>query len=202
MIRVGKPDRQEGNFEQALACYRALLTSATIDRDRARLFRKLGQVHWQKGELAAATEELWNAAGQLGDRRPKSKVGAGLATLGAVLTHLGHRIFRTGRREHHLPDERARLLELTHVYSYLGEVYFFHNPSEMLLPTVRAANRGELAGGDSGELVVAYKPIMVVYGTLTLWGSARQYAAKKIRVGVKSGTKFSAAGIAKMRGSR
>ena len=168
----------QGNFEQALACYRALLTSATIDRDRARLFRKLGQVHWQKGELAAATEELWNAAGQLGDRRPKSKVGAGLATLGAVLTHLGHRIFRTGRREHHLPDERARLLELTHVYSYLGEVYFFHNPSEMLLPTVRAANRGELAGGDSGELVVAYKPIMVVYGTLTLWGSARQYAQK------------------------
>src|SRR6266550_2439235 len=168
----------QGDFEQALASYRTLLTNGTTERDRARLFRKLGQVHWQKGELAEAVEELWNAAVQLGDRRPASKLGGGVATLGAVLTHLGHRIFRTGRREHRPPEERARLLELTHVYSYLGEVLFFHNPAEMLLPTIRAANRGERAGGDSRELVVAYKPIMVVYGTLTLWGSARTYAQK------------------------
>ncbi len=168
----------QGDFEQALASYRTLLTNGTTERDRARLFRKLGQVHWQKGELAEAVEELWNAAVQLGDGRPASRLGGGLATLGAVLTHLGHRIFRTGRREHRPPEERARLLELTHVYSYLGEVLFFHNPAEMLLPTIRAANRGERAGGDSRELVVAYKPIMVVYGTLTLWGSARTYAQK------------------------
>jgi serine/threonine protein kinase/tetratricopeptide (TPR) repeat protein len=168
----------QGKFVQAVARYHRVLAGATSTRDRARLSRKLGQVHWQKGELAEALTALWNAVEQLGERGPSSKPGRGAATLASVLSHVGHRALDVGRHQHQDPEERSRLLELTSTYFSLAEVYFFHDPSEMLLPTVRAVNRGESAGGDSKQLVVAYSALMVVYGTLTLWGSAEKYAGK------------------------
>ena len=168
----------QGKFAQAVARYQTVLAGAVSTRDRARLSRKLGQVHWQKGELADAVTALWNAVEQLGEKRPTSKPARGAATVASVLTHVGHRAFGVGRHQHPDPEERSRLLELTSTYFSLGEVYFFHDPSEMLLPLVRASNRGETAGGDSKQLVVAYSGIMVVYGTLTLWGSATKYAQK------------------------
>ena len=168
----------QGKFVQAVARYHSVLASATSTRDRARLSRKLGQVHWQKGELAEAVTALWNAVEQLGEKRPSSTPAKGAATLASVLRHVGHRALDVGRHQHQDPEERSRLLELTSTYFSLGEVYFFHDPSEMLLPLLRAVNRGESAGGDSKQLVVAYSGIMVVYGTLTLWGSAEKYARK------------------------
>jgi predicted ATPase len=145
----------QGKFAQAVARYQTVLASATSTRDRARLSRKLGQVHWQRGELAEAVSALWNAVEQLGEKRPESKTAKGAATLTSVLTHVGHRAFDVGRHPHPDSEERSRLLELTSTYRSLGEVYFFHDPSEMLLPIVRAANRGESAGGDSKALAVA-----------------------------------------------
>lgn len=168
----------QGKFAQAVTRYQTVLASASATRDRARLSRKLGQVYWQRGELGEAVTALWNAVEQVGEKRPKSKLATGAATLASVLTHVKHRAFGGGRHTHHDTEERSRLLELTTTYFSLGEVYFFHDPSEMLLPLVRAANRGESAGGDSKQLVVAYSGIMVVYGTLTMWGSATRYAQK------------------------
>jgi tetratricopeptide (TPR) repeat protein len=168
----------QGKFAQAATHYQTVLTRAESTRHRARVLRKVGQVHWQKGELAEATAALWNAIEQLGARRPRSRPAKGVATLRGVLTHLGHRLFDVGRQKQRDPEERVRLLELTSTYSSLGEVYFFHDPAEMLLPIVRASNSGESAGGDSKELVLAYRAVMVVYGTLTLWSSATQYARK------------------------
>ena len=168
----------QGKFAQAVARYQTVMAGGVSTRDRARLSRKLGQVHWQKGELAEAVTALWNAVEQLGERRPMSKPAKAAATLASVLTHVGHRAFGVGRQQHPDGEERSRLLELTSTYFSLGEVYFFHDPAEMLLPLVRASNRGESAGGDSKQLVVAHSGIMVVYGTLTLWRSAEKYARK------------------------
>jgi tetratricopeptide (TPR) repeat protein len=173
----------QGKFAQAVARYQTVLAAGVNTRDGARLSRKLGQVHWQKGELADAATALWNAVEQLGEKRPMSKPAQAAATLASVLAHVGHRAFGLGRYQHPNAEERSRLLELTSTYFSLAEVYFFHNPSEMLLPTVRASNRGETAGGDSKQLVVAYSAIMVVYGTLTMWGSAAKYARKLAEMG-------------------
>lgn len=168
----------QGKFAQAVARYQTVLAGGVSTRDRARLSRKLGQVHWQKGELAEAVTALWNAAEQLGEKRPRSKPTKAAATLASVLSHVRHRVLDVGRHQRQDSEERSRLVELATTYFSLGEVYFFHDPSEMLLPLVRAVNRGESAGGDSKQLVVAYSGLMVVYGTLTLWGSAEKYARK------------------------
>jgi serine/threonine protein kinase len=174
--RLGDLHALNGRFDDALARYRQVMAAVTGEREQARLLRKTGNVYWQRGELVAAVDWLWQAAEALGDTRPASRPAQAVALLASVLTHVAHR--QRAPRAHVDSTEKARLLELTATYFQLGEVYFFHDSTQMLLPTLRASNAGEEAGGDSTELCRAYSAVMVVYGTLTWWGSAAMYARR------------------------
>jgi tetratricopeptide (TPR) repeat protein/predicted Ser/Thr protein kinase len=174
-----------GRFDEALIRYRQRMGAPGDQHDRARLLRKTATVYWQRGELVTAVDWLWQAAEALGDSRPVSRPARGVAPIAAVFKHLSHR-FRP-RRPVRVEAERVRLFELAATYSQLGEVYFFHDSSQMLLPILRASNAGEQAGGDSTELARAYSAVMVVYGTLTLWGSAGLYARRLTEMAARLG---------------
>lgn len=165
-----------GRFEDAFARYREVMAAIDVKPDQARLFRKIANVHWQKGELGASVDWLWRAAEALGDVRPKAKLMQVAATAEAVARHVVHRLWppRAGSDD----TERTRLLELAATYLQLGEAYFFHDSSQMLLPILRASNAGERAGRDSSALCRAYHAIVVLYGTLTVWPSAQSYARR------------------------
>ena len=135
----------KGRFKDALARYRAVMAASSGTLHQARLLRKIASVEWQKGELGASIDSLWQAAGALGQPRPKSATARTVRIASAVLHHVLHRIRVPAP---HLGDaERDRLLELAATTSSSGKRTSSTTPLRCFSRFWKRAMRGSVQEG-------------------------------------------------------
>ena len=174
-----------GRYAEALVRYQYLLGARGDRFDQARLLRKTGLLHNQRGLMKEACETLWQAAQLLGQKRPQTRAAELHFSFKAMVVHVLHRAFRWWRRPKNVAD-RARLLELCSVYRLLAEAYGLIDPPRMGGPLLAACNNGERAG-DSRELCRAYSYITYLYMYLGWFASSWKYGDAALRLAERLG---------------
>jgi len=162
-----------GNHVSAMACYEEFHTHARGRFERARVVRKIGEVHLQQGDLGMAQEKIWTTIELLGGAKPGSGTAYSLAILGSILLHLIYRFFPWTIR-HAAAEERRRLAELSASYLRSCYIYYFQEPMAMFLPALRAHNLA-IRLGTSRELAHAASSMGQFYGLANLHRSGLKY---------------------------
>jgi tetratricopeptide (TPR) repeat protein len=175
-----------GHYDRTRQLLAEVAQAATRPIDRARIQRKLCDVvGYSAGTPGEAVEILWQAASELGAKRPPSKASYLVRTVMALVRHLTRQWGRsTGPRE---PiADRARVSELSLIYLRLAYFYIFADPVLLFLPTFRAANLADRIG-ESRERCHAHSMAAVGLAALGLADRAVRTAegavAEAARVG-------------------
>ena len=174
-----------GRYAAALPRYAAVLAEAADAADRARIERKVGQIHFQKGDLTGSAERLWRAAHLLGDREPRGQSMIGVALGREMAGHLSHRMVR--RKLESDERQRARLQALSAIYLRMVRTYYFLDPMVMILASLRALDRAERVG-ESHELSQSLAMTAMIYATVTRYETALAYAGASVDMASRLGS--------------
>ena len=168
-------------YPESQSHYERVLDATTDSFGQARLQRKIGRVYWQTGDMARAIDHLWDAIELLGGRRTQRKVRFYLALATSLCVYALRRVFPFLARREKDPDRRNRLRHLCATYLGLGDAYFIHEPSNILLPAVVTSNLVDHIG-ESKEMVETYCNAGVLYLMLTRYGTGNDLLDRAVEV--------------------
>ncbi len=83
-----------GKYQESEQIFNTLLADSVSDGMTARVYRKLGRVDFDRGNLTQAIDKMWKATEILGGRRPFSRVSFELYQLISLAGHLVKKSFR------------------------------------------------------------------------------------------------------------
>jgi tetratricopeptide (TPR) repeat protein len=168
--------------------------------DHARIQRKLGEVvGYSEGKPGLAVDVLWNAARQLGARRPRTQATYVAHTVASVFRHFLQRPAQRLIPVATEPTERARLAELAGIYLRIGYLSFFGDPRLILLPVFRAANVGDRLR-ESKEHSQVHAMVAVACAGLRQRGRALKYGEEAIAEAERTGSPWHIANARNLHG--
>jgi tetratricopeptide (TPR) repeat protein len=170
-----------GQYSEANTKFNYVLEASDNKLDKSRLYRKIGDIHLQKGELLLSSERIWTALNLVGVSKPKSLFTMMIATIPALmknlyLVYVPWRLFTVKSEK-----KRKKLLEIFAGWMKLGYVYYFLDPSYMPLTYCRSTGAAEKLGS-ARELVKCYSPGVAFYGAVGLFKTAFKLADKAFAI--------------------
>jgi tetratricopeptide (TPR) repeat protein len=157
--KYGDAALQSGRYDEAEACYRALLSGNLSKNRRIDVMRRLADLEWRRGDLGAAGPALEAVMEQYGYKPPRTRLALVVRTVGQLLLFILYALVPSLWRSKPPPDvERregmARLCnragEAYNLQNYLKMVFYIFSGGNM------AARMGPRPAGAVGLAQVGY----------------------------------------------
>jgi len=172
-----------GRYQEAKSNYEDISIFFTDKYDKARLTRKIGDVLFQKGELAEAADKVWNALNLVGSSKPRYQLTWMLSMIGALFKNLYNLYFPLKFRLKPGKEKRKKLLEQFAGYLRLAYIYYFYDPMSVPLMLLRSANIAERLGPQ--ELIRSHAPLSVLYSVFTFWKTSKKIIDNGLKIAIE-----------------
>ena len=134
------------HYQQALATYEHAFGDRWDPLQRVSLERKIGTAHYRRGEMQQALEYLHRCLDLLGKPIQTSRWAVRRGILGAILRHIGHRLFPW---LHPRPGSKPlgpEVEEEDRIYVPVAWIYGYFDPEKFMLTVLRRLNASESSG--------------------------------------------------------
>jgi class 3 adenylate cyclase/tetratricopeptide (TPR) repeat protein len=181
--QIAADDEAVLHYEDALEAYTRVVGDKWERAERAAILRRLGEVHFRRGDSSQGRQHLRTALALYGDALPSSRIRRHWMILQGLVRQFCHRILPSrlvAPPKSQIPAEAETHIRLYEVISWINN---FVDQEEMFRGIVRALNLsdqlGFAEGQTKGSAAFGYALDQVGFSRLSSWYFARaQYLLK------------------------